>query len=121
MTKSTGLGPEGNTALIFEPNFNLIAIVSNSYQAAKLTGSYQPAVHMAIKGGLKTTNSLYFRSVPPNMEVYISDLYSLKLQEFDQMCGLERSYETPERLLNRAKKYNKETTIKKNDKRKNLK
>lgn len=55
------------------------------------------------------------------MEVYISDLYSLKLQEFDQMCGLERSYETPERLLNRAKKYNKETTIKKNDKRKNLK
>lgn len=76
---------------------------------------------MAIKGGLKTTNSLYFRSVPPNMEVYISDLYSLKLQEFDQMCGLERSYETPERLLNRAKKYNKETTIKKNDKRKNLK
>ena len=114
MTKSTGLGPEGNTVLIFEPNFNLIAIVSNSYQAAKLTGSYQPAVHMAIKGGLKTTNSLYFRSVPPNMEVYISDLYSLKLQEFDQMCGLERS-------LNRAKKYNKETTIKKNDKRKNLK
>lgn len=59
MARPIGLGPEVNTVLIFEPNFNLIAIVSNSYQAAKLTGSYQPAVHMAIKGGLKTTNSLY--------------------------------------------------------------
>lgn len=53
MARPIGLGPEVNTVLIFEPNFNLIAIVSNSYQAAKLTGSYQPAVHMAIKGGLK--------------------------------------------------------------------
>ena len=102
MTKSTGLGPEGNTVLIFEPNFNLIAIVSNPYQAAKLTGSYQPSVRMAIKGGLKTTNSLYFRSVPSSVEIDISDLYS-------------------EKLSNRTKKYNKKTTIKKNDKRKSLK
>lgn len=121
MTKSTRLGQEKSTVLIFEPYFNLIAIVSNSYQAAKLTGSHQSAVQMAIKGGLKTTNSLYFRSVPSNVAIDISDLHSLKLQEFDRMCGLERSYENTKRLLNRAKKYNKETTIKKNDKRKNLK
>ena len=121
MTKPTGVGPEGYTVLIFEPNFNLIAIVSNPYQAAKLTGSYQPSVRMAIKGGLKTTNSLYFRSVPSSVKIDISDLYSLKLQEFDHMCGLNRTYEPPEKLSNRTKKYNKKTTIKKNDKRKSLK
>jgi len=121
MARPIRLGPEVNTVLIFEPNFNLIAIASNSYQAAKLTGSYHPSVYMAIRGELKTTNNLYFRLVPPNVEIDISDLYSLKLQEFDRMCGLERSYTDPEKLSNRVKKYNKETTIKKNDKRKNLK
>lgn len=120
MGRPLGSGSEKNTILIFEPNFNLIAIVFNPYQAAKLTGSYPPAVHMAIGGKLKTTNNLYFRSIPSNIEIDIPDLYSLKLQEFDKMCGVERSYVDPELLSKRTKKYNKETTVK-NDKRKHYK
>lgn len=93
--------------LVFDPKFNLIAITKNINTAAKLTGSYTVSVWLNAKGELISTNNLYFRVIPENIEVDLSDLNSLKLQDFDKLCGLERTYIAPEILLKRTKRFNK--------------
>lgn len=93
--------------LVFDPKFDLIAIAKNISTAAKLTGSYTVSVWLNVKGDLISTNNLYFRVVPDDIEVDLSDLNSLKLQDFDKLCGLERTYVAPDLLLKRTKKFNK--------------
>lgn len=100
------LRPE-QKVLVFDPKFDLIAIAKNISTAAKLTGSYTVNVWLNINGDLNSTNNLYFRIIPENVEVDLSDLNSLKLQDYDKLCGLERTYLAPEILLKRTKKFNK--------------
>lgn len=115
------LKSESKSVLIFNPHFNLIAIAPNASIAAELTGSYPVSVWLATRGKLHTTNNLYFRILPEHIEIDMSDLQSLKLQAFDKLCGIERTYCDPELLSKRTKKFNKNKTVKQDAKRKNSK
>ena len=105
MARQSRQEPKG--VLVFDPKFDLIAITKNINTAAKLTGSYAVSVWLNVKGDLISTNNLYFRVIPDDIEVDLSDFNSLKLQDFDKLCGLERTYVVPDLLLKRTKRFNK--------------
>ncbi|MDR2087428.1 MAG: hypothetical protein LBP72_09695 [Dysgonamonadaceae bacterium] len=80
------------SVLIFNPLQVLIAIVRSVNSAAELTGGNIQSISFASTGKHVTSGGYYFRYIYPNIQINIGQLNVLKLKEYDQMCGEERTY-----------------------------
>jgi hypothetical protein len=84
--------------LIFNPLQVLIAVVRSATSAAELTGGNVQSISFACTGKYVTLGGYYFRYVHLDVKINIEQLNVLKLKEYDQMCGEERTYYKKKKL-----------------------
>ena len=99
--------------LVFNPNKRLIAIFISGYAAARAFGLHSQSINFACTGKMISANNNYFRYEDENVEIDESDLGTLKLQEYDKLCGVERKYYNNYSMSRKGMKYNTEKKRKK--------
>lgn len=100
MEEKTSKMEEPKRVYLFSASRRLIAIVCSGREAAALLsgglsgkGSCSPAnVSNAALGKQKTAKGYYVRYEHPDVEVEMSDIGELSVEEFDRLCGIEREY-----------------------------
>ena len=88
--------------LVFNAKKTLVAIAGSMYEASKLTGIGAGNISRVCSGALMSSGQMYFRTIDPTIEIELNDINQLKVDEYDQMCGIERrTYDTQN--MNRKK------------------
>jgi len=102
MTKTCFKDPK--LVLVFNASKVLIAIVRSLHSAAQLSGGNLQAISFCCVGKYVSSGGFYFRHVHPNIEIELSDLDNLKLDEYDKLCGEhERRYHPRKDMVKRLK------------------
>ena len=93
--------------LIFDRYKTLVSI-ARSIRSASLMTTYTPdVISLACVGKVIMYRKFYFRYIPYNVEIEISDLGKLKLDEYDRICGVDAKYYT----IKEIKRMNKRRTV----------
>lgn len=101
--------------LIFNGAQVLIAVTRSLHSAAELTKGNLQSISFCCTGKYVTSGGLYFRHLHENVEIEMSDLGTLMLQEYDELCGEKRNYYTVRQMAHkRARKEAKEQKENKN-------
>jgi len=96
---------EPKQVLIFNASRKLIALVRSLHSAAELAGSSPMSVSYCCTGKSIASNGYYFRYIDPEVEISTNeDLGTLKVEEYDNLCGIERGYHTKEYMNNMREK-----------------
>lgn len=56
-------------------------------------------------GKYVATGGFYFRHAHPDVQIDLSDLDNLTLQEYDRLCGVERRYFTVREMAHKRQAY----------------
>ncbi len=83
---------EANKVLIFNSNRVLVAITRSLRTAAQLIDGNVQSISFCCNGDYITTKGWYFRKMHPDHEVELKDLDKLKLEDYDNACGIVRRY-----------------------------
>ena len=70
----------------------LIAIVRSLRCAAELTKDSRSAIHNCCVGKTRRSGIYYYRQLHPDILIDLSDLDTLKFEEYDSLCGDQRKY-----------------------------
>lgn len=84
--------------LIFNGQRVLVAIARSALAASQLTGCKVQSVVRTCQGSYVSSGGWYFRYVPDDIDVTLEDLNTLKLQEYDELCEVEREYHSPQQM-----------------------
>lgn len=76
--------------LMFDGRKRLCAMFASQYAAAAALKVSKQAMNQAVKGSVITTGGFYFRTYNPNIIVDYTMLGTLRLDDFDEACGVER-------------------------------
>lgn len=87
-----------NKVLIFNGARVLVAVVRSLCSAVELTNNRASAVHNCCTGKTIRSGLYYYRQLHPDVLIEMDDLDSLKLEEYDKMCGDERKYISTRRM-----------------------
>lgn len=93
--------------LVFNSLKRLIAIFQSVSATAKTFNTYSQSIHYACSGRCISCQGLYFRHLMDNIEVTLDDLGTLKLEEYDQLCGVERKIYKTKNMSRIGMKYKK--------------
>ncbi len=88
LKKTKGVPP----ILVFNPLKRLVGIFASMSGAAKALNTSTTNIKFACDGTCISGCNLYFRQLDPRIEITLDDLANLKLQEYDEMCGVTRRY-----------------------------
>ena len=77
--------------LIFNRRKLLSLIASSVNEAAKFSGLRPGNISKACTGALISNGMYYFRYIDNSVEVDLSDIGSLKLEEYDKLRGVQRT------------------------------
>lgn len=89
--------------LVFNGAYVLIGILRSIRSAADHAGTHAQAISLACSGDNVTSGAFYYRYIHPNVEIELADLDSLKLQEYDKMCEVDRKYISTREMARRRK------------------
>lgn len=92
MVKNNGFLQNAKQVLVFNGAQTLVGIARSVRSAYELTNGNLQAISFACTGRLISTGGFYFRHVHPNIEIEMSDIGTLKLQDYDKMCNEKRKY-----------------------------
>jgi len=93
---------EPKKTLIFNPARVLIGVVRSVRAAAELTQTTAQGISNAANGKAITSTGYYWRhECPDKVEIEISDIGVLTLEEYDEMCDLKRSYVKSHKIKNK--------------------
>ncbi len=92
MRRSKFIRPK--VVLIFNGAKHLIAITRSIRSATELTKGSRSSISACCIGKHKCSGDFYFRHLHDDVEIEISDLGTLLLAEYDELCGVERDYYT---------------------------
>ncbi len=101
--------------LIFNGACVLIGITRSLRSASEISGGNAQAISFACTGKYISAGSLYYRHVHPDIEIEMSDLDSLKLQDYDKMCNIDRRYHSVREMARRRKITDKRRKTNKNE------
>lgn len=87
--------------LIFNGAYVLIAITRSIRSASELCGGNPQTISLACKGRYIAAGRFYFRHVHPDIEIEMGDLDTLRIQEYDKMCNVERKYVSTREMARR--------------------
>lgn len=104
-----------NIVLVFNPLKRLVGIFGSENSAAKAFDVSVVSLHMACKGDTISCSGLYFRNLDENIEVTFDDFGVLRLEDYDQMCGVTRKYYPSKEMTRKGMKYNTKKKSKKNE------
>lgn len=99
---------EPKRVLVFNGARRMIAIARSLHAAAELAGVSTMTVSYCCTGKSYASNGYYFRQEHPDIEILLDDLGTLKLEEYDELCGIKRMYHTKE-YMNSMKMKSKKT------------
>ena len=88
--------------LIFNRRKTLALMAASVNEAAKISGLKPGNISKACVGTLISNGMYYFRYIGSDVEIELSDIGSLKLEEYDKLCGIERQT-YPTMAMNRKK------------------
>ena len=94
LAENNGFLRDAKQVLVFNGAFTLVAIVRSVKSTYDLTNGNLQAISNACTGRFISTGGFYFRHTDPTIEIEMNDIGTLKLQDYDQMCGVERKYHT---------------------------
>lgn len=89
--------------LIFNGAYILVGITRSIRSASEISGGNAQAISFACTGRYISAGSFYFRHIHPDIEIEITDLDTLKLQDYDKMCHVERRYHSVREMARRKK------------------
>ncbi len=103
-----GYNRPAKQVLVFNGAKLLLGIVRSVRGAAELTGANLQAVSFACTGRIISSNGFYYRHVHPNVSIEMEDLGTLRLRDYDELCGdTTRKYHTVHKMArNKAAKKN---------------
>jgi hypothetical protein len=78
--------------LVFNPLKRLIGYFHSLTAVATAFKTTNSAIHQACAGPCISSCGLYFRFLANDMEIEDSDYGTLRLENYDQMCGVTRAY-----------------------------
>lgn len=85
--------------LVFNRHQTLIGISRSVRGASELTGCNLQSVSHACVGRIISSGGFYFRHIHPDIEIELSDLGELKLQEYDDLCcDTDRKYNSASKM-----------------------
>lgn len=90
--------------LIFNGAEVLIGVMRSLHSAAQFSGGNIQAISFCCSGRYISTGGYYFRYAHPDVEVSFEDLDTLKLKEYDDLCGEIRRYHNVRDMANMRKK-----------------
>lgn len=104
----TSILPKARPVLIFNRRKKLTQIAASVNEAAKYANRSPGNISKVCNGKAISDGSYYYRYIDDEVEVELSDLGTLTLTEYDELCGVKRrTYSTM--CMNRKHwKYNKD-------------
>lgn len=94
---------EPKQVLIFNGAYVLIAITRSIRSASEISGGNAQAISFACTGKNISAGAFYYRHVHPDIEIEMSDLDTLKIQDYDKMCNEERKYHSVRDMARRRR------------------
>ena len=112
MTKfSSFLAPK--MVLVFDGQRLLSSIHKSTHAAAQYGRIAVQAISDCCNGNQISSNGYYFRHLDPNIELDMTDVAGLKLDEYDEMCGVKREYHSSAEMRQRKRRAGRNTHKKK--------
>lgn len=103
--------------LVFNSRKKLIAILQSNTAASNVFNAKVQAIHCACVGRCISCKGYYFRNLDSSVEISLEDLGSLRLEEYDELCGINRKVYKNTMMTRKGMKYNKKN--KERDEQKN--
>ena len=91
-TKIKGPFLPPKTLLVFNGAYVLVGILRSLHSASDFSGINLQAISFCCTGKYVAVDGYYFRHAHPDVQIELTDLDNLKLQEYDRMCGISRRY-----------------------------
>ena len=91
--------------LVFSPLKRFIGYFNSLTAAATAFKTSSSSIHQACVGPCISSCGLYFRFLAKNIEIETSDYGTLKLEEYDSMCGVTRAYYPTANMSRKGIKY----------------
>lgn len=95
-----------NKVLVFNGARVLVAVIRSLCSAAELTHNRASAVYNCCTGKAARSGLYYYRQLHPDVLIEMDDLDSLTLDEYDNLCGVERKYLSTRRMAHIRQKSN---------------
>ena len=76
---------EPKPVLVFNGAYMLIGVIRSINSAADHSGTHPQSIALACSGEYVSSGTFYYRHIHPDIEIELSDLDTLKLQEYDKM------------------------------------
>ena len=89
--------------LIFNGAYVLVGITRSIRSASEISGGNPQAISFACTGRAISAGTFYYRHIQPDIEIEITDLDTLKLQDYDKMCKNERRYHSVREMARRRR------------------
>lgn len=106
--------------LVFNNRRVLVSIAKSANSLSYLLNTTSGNISQACTGTLISLCNHYFRYTDPSIEIELSDIGKLKLEEYDQLCGIQRAYRTNSNMAKRKNiKYYKQFKQAKNESQNN--
>jgi hypothetical protein len=93
--------------LVFNSRKLLIGFFYSGLEAAKTLQSHSQSIHYACTGRCISVKNLYLRHLSNNIEIEPEDFGSLRLEEYDGMCGVKRKTYPDCKMSKKGMKYSK--------------
>lgn len=112
MKKSLNNTP-GKPVLVFNPLKRFVGYFHSLTAAAAAFQVSRPSIHAACAGACISCCGQYFRYLAEDIEIENSDYGTLKLEDYDSMCGVTRKYYSTTSMSRKGTKYKQSKSNKK--------
>ncbi|NDV63961.1 hypothetical protein [Bacteroides sp. 224] len=101
---------DAKQVLVFNPQKRLVAIFHSALAAAKTLGVHTQSVHYACTGRCIAVGKLYLRHLSEDIEITFDDLGELRLEDYDELCGVKRKVYPNSKMERKGMKYKNKLT-----------
>ena len=99
--------------LVFNPLKRFIGYFQSVTAAATAFKTTNSSIYQACVGPCISSCGLYFRFLAKDIEIEDGDYGTLKLEDYDQMCGVTRTYYPTASMTRKGMKYKQSNASKK--------
>ncbi len=101
--------PKAQKVLIFNHRKKLVLIAASVNDAARYSGQNPGNISKVCNGISISSGMFYYRYIDKTIEIELSDIGNLNLEEYDGMCGVERTVYATSKMNRKKWKYKKST------------
>lgn len=119
--KKTPFSKTGSPVLVFNPLKRLVGYFHSLTAIASALKTSNSSIHQACVGNCISCCGLYVRFLAPDIEIEDADYGTLKLEDYDEMCGVQRTYYPTASMSRKGMKYNKQKPNQRNESKTSVK